>query len=257
MVEPDFKALQYAFTAHLRAPHQHPVPGGVAPERMAVYRELVYRNVEDCMAHAFPVLRSVMADASWHAMIGDYFSEHRAQSPLFPRMAQEFLGYLATRDPDPKWPPFLLELAQYEWLEADVLFDPRAIAEVGIDAEVDVLDGCVVPNPVLRAAVYRFPVHRISRAYQPREVPAVPTYLVVFRRRDDSAGLLELNVVAARLLELILAEDGRPARALLEAIRAELKHSQAAAVIAGGRDILQTFLDCDIVLGARAHSVAR
>jgi len=252
MADVDFKTRQMNFAAHLRDPALHPAPGDVAAQRVAVYRELLYRNVEDALARAFPVLRGLLENGIWHAMVAHYFATHRARTPFYPRMAEEFLSYLAARDPAPEWPPFLAELARYEWAEAEVLFDPHELDDSVVDAELALLDGRVVPNPVLRPAVYRFPVHRIGPDYQPREAPSQPTYLVVCRRRDDRAGFVELNAVAARLLELILLEDGRSARALLEAIALELKHPVPAAVIEGGRDILQTLLDKDIVLGARA-----
>ena len=241
-----------AFAAHLRDPQRHPAPDDVAAPRVALYRELLYRNVDDALARAFPVLRALLDDGIWHALVADYFAAHRARTPFYPRMAEEFLNYLTTREAAPEWPAFLEELARYEWAEAEVLFDPRDITDSTIDADVALLDGRVVPNPVLRPAVYRFPVHRIGPDYQPREAPAQPTYLVVCRRRDDRAGFLQLNAVAARLLELILREDGRSGRELLAAIALELKHPAPAAVIEGGRDILQTLLDQDIVLGARA-----
>ena len=252
MLEPDFKARQYAFAAHLRDPAQHAAPEDVAPERLALYRELLYRNIDDALARAFPVLRALLPDATWQAMVSDYFATHRARTPLYPRMAEEFLAYLGSHEPASEWPPFLEELARYEWAEADVLFDPRDLTDCVFDAGLALLDGRVVPNAVLRPAVYRFPVHRIGPAYQPREAPANLTYLVVCRRRDDRAGFVELNVVAARLLELILLQDGRTGRELLQAIALELKHPSPAAVIEGGRDILQTLFDKDIVLGARA-----
>ena len=252
MLEMDFQARQLAFAAHLRDPARHPAPDDVAVERVALYRELLYRNVDDALTRAFPVLQTLLPADVWQTMVAAYFASHRARTPLYPRMAEEFLAWLATREAAPRWPPFLAELARYEWAEAEVLFDPSEFDARAIATDVALLDGCVVPNPVLRSAVYRFPVHRIGPDYQPQEAPALPTYLVVCRRRDDRAGFMELNAVAARLLELILLQDGRTGRELLEAIADELKHPAPAAVIEGGRDILQTLFKQDIVLGARA-----
>jgi len=252
MADADFTAQQRAFAAYLRDPATHPAPDDVAADRLALYRELLFRNVNDALARALPVLHGLMAESLWQAMVEDYFTTHRARTPLYPRMAEEFLAYLAGREADPRWPPFLAELAHYEWAEAEVLFDTAELAQCPVDADLSLLDGRVVPNPVLRPAVYRFPVHRIGPDYQPQEAPAQPTYLVVCRRRDDRAGFVELNAVAARLLELILLEDGRTGAELLSAIAVELKHPSPAAVIEGGRDILQTLLNQDIVLGARA-----
>ena len=53
-----FAALQYAFAGHIRDPEHMPVPDGVEPRRMAVYRDLFYNNVENFIANSFPVLRA-------------------------------------------------------------------------------------------------------------------------------------------------------------------------------------------------------
>jgi uncharacterized protein len=249
--ERDFKAIQHEFCAYLRDPAEHPPPPGVAPRRLALYRELVYRNVEDALARALPVLRTLLDDGVWQDMVGGFLADHRAHTPLYSHLAEEFLIYLADHDIRETWPTFLLELARYEWSKAQVLFDPRDTTECAIETGLALVDGRVVLNPVLIAASYRFPVHRLGPGFQAREAPATPSYLVVWRRRNDSVGFMELNAVAARLLHLIALEDGRSGAELLELIALELKHPTPAAVIEGGREILQSFLDQDIALGAR------
>ena len=253
MPDPAFIDLQYRFSAHLRDPAHYAAPAGIEERRLQIYRDLLYRNVEGFMAHAFPVLRSLTPDEHWHRMVRDYYARHRAQTPLFPRMAREFLDYLAHTRDDAADPPFLRELAHYEWLEAEALLDPAELADVAVDRECRLLDGAAVPNPTVRPARYRFPVHRIGPALQPRVAPPQPTYLVVFRRRDDTVGFMELNAVAARLLELILqqAVSASPSRALLQTIAAELAHPQPEIVVDGGREILETFLHKDVILGTR------
>jgi hypothetical protein len=251
MAEAGFQAIQRRFTAHLRDPDAHAGPADVDPRRLALYRELLYKNVQSFMANAFPVLRRLTDDARWHAMIGDYFARHRARTPLFPRMPQEFLRYLADERDDPDDPPWLRELAHYEWLEAEVLFDPREVAAAGLDDAPDFERGALVLNPVLRAHAYRFPVHRIGPDQRPVAPAPAPIYLVVFRRLDDSAGFMELNAVSARLIELALAQPAAPAGTLIEQIATELAHPAPAVVIAGGRAILEDFLRRGIVLGTR------
>ena len=252
MARPQFIDLQYRFTAHMRNPAQCPGPADVEDRRLGIYRDLLYNNVEGFMSNGFPVLRSIIDDTRWHAMIRDYFSRHEARTALFPKMPQEFLQYLADERDDPADPPFMRELAHYEWLEVEVSLDTRELDEVVVDEELDLLDGCPVPNPVIRPQAYAFPVHRLSPEVQPHTPPDEPTYLVVFRDRKDEIGFMELNAVSARLLELIVRDEGKATRELLELIAAELEHPDPAVVIEGGRTILQTFLEKDIVLGTRA-----
>lgn len=251
MVRPEFLDVQYRFTAHMRDPERCPGPADVEDRRLNVYRDLIYRNVEGFIANGFPVLRRLTDDDRWHDMVRDYFIRHRARSALFSRVPQEFLLYLCDERDDPLDPPFIRELAHYEWLEVEVSLDTRELNEVTVDPKVELLDGCPVPNPVMRPYVYAYPVHQIGPALQPFTVPEEPTYLVVFRNRSDKISFLELNTVSARLLELILEGKGRTGRHLLTTIATELKHPNDSVVIEGGHTILQTFLEKDIVLGTQ------
>jgi hypothetical protein len=43
-------ALQRQFTAHIRDPQNAPAPEGIEDRRMAIYRDLVYSNMESFVA---------------------------------------------------------------------------------------------------------------------------------------------------------------------------------------------------------------
>ena len=47
---------------------------------------------------AVAMLRRVLEDAAWHALLAGYFAAHAAQTPLYPRMAHEFLRFLEGTD---------------------------------------------------------------------------------------------------------------------------------------------------------------
>ncbi|MGH8120307.1 MAG: HvfC family peptide modification chaperone, partial [Gammaproteobacteria bacterium] len=88
--------------------------------------------------------------------------------------------------------------------------------------------------------------------YLPAEPPAQPTYLVVYRDRNDKAGFLELNPVSARLLELIREGGNATGSSLLNAIVTELQHPSPEVVINGGVEIMHDMLSKDILLGVKA-----
>ena len=251
---PRFQQVQQAFTRHMRDPDHAPAPAGVEDRRMAIYRELLYNNVQTFLAGCFPVLRKVCNDVVWHGLMRDYFRAHRAHTPLFPKMPQEFLQYLEQeRGNRPGDFPFLLELAHYEWVETALIFDSRNLDFSAVNPAGDLLHGISVLSPLALPLAYKFPVHRISQDYLPMIAPEQPTYLVVYRDREDRVGFLELNPVSARLLELMQQADGRAARILLCQIAAELKHPDAGAVERGGTEILEELRRRDIILGTRAH----
>jgi len=245
-----FQEVQREFTAHLRNPEHNPPPQGIEDRRLGIYRELLYNNIESFMSGSFPVVRSLFSDDDWHALVRGYFANHVARTPLFPKLAQEFLQYLAEAGPPFSVPEFLSELAHYEWLELEVSLDAREIDTVEIDPAANCLDGIPRMNPIARVHAYAFPVHRIGPGYRPAEPPAEPTYLAVWRRRNDDVGFMQLNPLTARLVELMLADTRRSGRALLEQIATELQHPQPAVVVDGGAAILDELTDRELVLGA-------
>ncbi|KPK56413.1 MAG: hypothetical protein AMS22_01100 [Thiotrichales bacterium SG8_50] len=249
---PAFVAKQLEFAAHVRNPEHNPLPNDVEDRRMGIYRELFYNNVEDFMASSFPVMRKLFDDERWHAMIRDYFAHHKAHTPLFPEMPREFLKYLESeRKPDPNDPPFLSELAHYEWVELALSLADEELPDTSEYAEGDLLDGIPVLSPLAWLLSYEFPVHRIGPDFQPETPEAQPTYLVVYRDRKDEIGFIELNPVTARLLQLISENEDKTGRELMEMIAAELRHPNPATVVQGGQSILRDLVERTVLLGAR------
>ena len=244
-----FQERQFEFAAYLRDPQSAPRPADVEQRRMALYRELLYNNVEGFLAKGFPVVRAITADESWDALVGDFFARHRSTSPLFREIPEEFLHYLAEeRGTQPGDPPFLAELAHYEWVEMAVALADDAGAAAGVDPDGDLLAGTPVLSPLAWTLGYRYPVHRIGPDYRP--VEEEPTFLVVYRDRDDEVGFLVLNPVTARLLEGLRETPTLTGRDLLAGIAAEIGHADPQIVIDGGQAVLEDLRRRGVILGA-------
>jgi uncharacterized protein len=249
MSRPAFKAIQYRFAAHLRDPRRNKAPAGIEARRMKIYRELFYNNVEGFLASAFPVLRKITPDTRWHAMARDFFSRHQSHQPLFHKIAEEFLEYLEHERGKVKGdPPFLRELAHYEWVELALALAPAA--DVAVDADGDLLEGVPVPSKLAWVLSYSFPVHRIGPEFQPRAPDKTPTHLVVYRTRDDEVKFMEANAVTARLLQL-MAPGRATGRQLLKRIAREMEHPHPETVIGQGAAILESLRQRDIILGTK------
>jgi hypothetical protein len=173
-------AQQSRFAAHIRNPDKSAAPADVEDRRMAIYRDLFFNNIRKFLSTNFPVLRQLYSDGDWDILVRDFFTEHRCRTPLFPELPREFLQYLQevrqTREGDP---PFMLELAHYEWAELALSLDQHEFSNVAADPEGDLLDGIPVLSPLAWPLSYRFPVHRIRPDYQPAEAPAKATHLLV------------------------------------------------------------------------------
>ena len=248
----DFRDIQREFTAHIRKPSEFAPPLGVEDRRIGIYRELFYNNVEGFMSNSFPVLRSLVPDPEWRALVRCYFADHKASTPLFPKLPQEFLLFLDTGGADALALPFITELAHYEWLEVEVSLDKREISDVDVDPQENCIDGIPQMNPVARVHAYAYPVHRISPTFQPREPTAEPTYLVVYRDRADEVGFMALNPVTARLIDLVSQGLNETGRSLLARVAAEMQHPNPDVVVAGGIEIMRELCDSDVLVGACA-----
>jgi hypothetical protein len=221
--QPAFARLQLAFAAHIRDPEHAPRPAEVEDRRMAIYRDLFYNNVESLLATNFPVLRRILPDVHWHGLVRDFFVRHRCETPLFPELAQEFLDYLQNeRRPDPDDPPFLLELAHYEWVELALGISDDEPDGAAADPNGDLMDGRPLVSPLAWCLTYCFPVHRIGPDHRPEVPPGEPTRLLVYRNRADEVGFMEVNAVTQRLLELIGEHPDWTGRQAVERISEEL-----------------------------------
>lgn len=217
---------------------------------MKIYRELFYNNVEGFIANTYPVLRQVLPDDHWHAMIRDYFANHLSHTPLFPEMPREFLQYLEhEREPQPDDPLFMLELAHYEWVELALSLLDEKIDATKIDTDGDLLDGIPVISPLAWPLSYRFPVHKIGPAFQPKEAGSTQTHLIVYRDAGFDVRFIDINPVTARLLQLLNGEDPGSGRAVLQQVAMELLHPQPDIVIQGGIKILNDLKSRQVILG--------
>lgn len=244
----ELDALQRAFAAHLRDPEHAPAPEGIEDRRLQIYRELFYNNVQDFLANAFPVLRSLLDDADWHAQVRAFYAHHHASSPQLYKLAEAFVETLEQTE---GFPPQLQELAHYEWVELALSVDEDEIDAVPADADGDLMNGVPVLSPLVWTLSYRWPVHRLCAAFCPEEAPAQPTYLLVYRNREDRVQFMEANAVTARLLELIENEPGT-GTALMHRIALEMQHPRPRQVVDGGARLLLDLRQRDIVLGTRA-----
>jgi len=240
--------MQLTMARYLRDPGESPAPAGVEPRRLQIYQDLVYNNIEGFISGGFPVLRSLYADADWHALVRAFVRNHRCHTPYFLGISQEFLRFLLEdyqpRDCDP---PFLAELAHYEWVELALDTSVQVLPEH--PAASDIPGSIVRLSPLAWLLQYRYPVHRIGRCFQPREA-GEPVYLVVYRDRADQVRFLALNATTARLLELVRDNRTDTAMALLKRLAAELGAPDASFLDFGVQQ-LREFVTLSVVLTHR------
>ena len=239
MAKPNFQQIQYAFAAHIRDPGHNPAPPGLKPERVAMYRELFFNNMMNFIGSGFPVLKELLGEAHWLELMQDFFAHHRSTTPYFSEFPEEFLAFLSNeRVGHPEDPPFLLELAHYEWVELALSIAEGEAPLASPQLEENPLQCSISLSEVAWPLAYRFPVQRIGKDYQPWEAPAETTCVVAYRNREDEVRFMEVNPPTFRLLQILQTEGATLAQECLLQIAQELGVTDPEPILKYGSDIL-------------------
>ncbi len=250
---PGFQKKQYEFAAHIRDPEHVAAPAAIEDRRMAIYRELFFNNLNKLLGGTFPVLKKIYKEAGWKRLVREFMVHHQAQTPYFLEISKEFIAFLQDEyELQSADPPFLLELAHYEWAELALSVSDDADDMSIVDPDGDLLAAVPCKSVLAWSLAYRFPVHRIEPTYQPTEPGDQPTFIAIYRKADDELGFMELNPVTARLLELIEHNDGNQSgRDLLLQLATEINYSEPEALVTHGAGALREMRAVGILLGTR------
>ncbi|MCH8538219.1 MAG: putative DNA-binding domain-containing protein [Alkalimonas sp.] len=247
----DFQQIQRDFVAHIRHPAKHPAPDGVTAERMAVYSDLLFNNVEGFLASAYPVLKSLYQPEHWYQLIRRFFQEHRCASPFFADISEHFLLFLQHYEPDAvKDPAFLLELAHYEWLELYLSLQP-AETPLSLQHEANPWQQPLQLSALTKVVGYYYPVDRISAQFQPTEASSEPYYYLLYRSEDDEVHFMRLNAASALLLQLLEQQPGIHFAELQRSLLEQAPQLASADLASALQELLSGFIAKGIVQRAR------
>ena len=241
------QAQQRAFAAHIRDPARNAAPAGIEDRRLKIYRDLFFNSLESLLAGNYPVICATLGNDAWRELVRAFYANHRCTTPLFTEIGKEFVDWLASGEHD--IPPWLPELAHYEWVELAL-----SIADVSLpehDAAGDLLDGVPILSPVAWPLAYAWPVTRIAPDNIPDAPGDTPTLLLV---RRDPAGVVrfsELSGLAYLLLQRIGENDTATGRELLRNLATEAGAADLAAFEREGAAMLQRLHEDHVLLGTR------
>ncbi|WP_242112145.1 HvfC family RiPP maturation protein [Luteimonas aquatica] len=251
---------QDALAAYIRDPDRVPPPPGIEPRRLKIYRELFFNNIAGLLAGNFPVLRRIYGETGWTGLVRAFYRDHGCRTPLFPELPREFLRYLEAReagtapaDPERADPPWLRELAHYEWVELALQIS-EAAADIAHEAGGDLLAGQPVLSPLAWPLAYAWPVNRIGPDHLPDAPPAQPTLLLLRRERDGKVSFHALSPLTYRLLQRLDLEPTLSGREQLRALAAEAGAQDIEAFEREGAAMLARLREEGTVLGTRVHA---
>ena len=245
---------QDALAAYIRDPERIAPPPDIEERRLRIYRELFFNNVENMLAGNFPVLRRIYGDDGWRALIRDFYRDHGSQTPMFTELAREFLRYLDARadtDTGQNDPPWLRELAHYEWVEMALQLSDARNTDIPHDPDGDLLAGRPLVSPLAWPLAYTWPVHRIGPDHRPSTPPETPTLLMLRREADGTVSFHALTPLAFRLLQRLDESTGLSGRQQLEALAGEAGAVGDDAFLAEGAAMLARMRAEGTLLGTR------
>ena len=244
--------LQTSFAAHIRDPQGVAAPEGIEDRRMAIYRDLFFNNISNFLSGNFPVLRSLYKKETWATLCREFYKDYRCHTPLFPEIPREFLQYLQDHRQDHESdPPFMLELAHYEWVELALTLDEAEADDIEVNPEGDLLNGIPVLSPLAWPLSYQYPVHQIRADFQPDSAPDKATHLLVWRQRDYKIKFMQLNEISLLLVQKMKEEPPLSGLELLKAIADIINHPKPEVVLEGGQALLNELKEKQVILGTR------
>ncbi len=243
---------QLALTAWLRDPQNNPALDDVASERMQIYRELFFNNIENTLAKAFPVLHQVLPATDWQTLCEDFFAMHQCHTPHLSHLPAEFIAFAKTQT-HIAIPDWFIELAEWEWSELELFLaqDIDTTDPVGGDP----LQGVPLVSPLLRLHQCHYPVHQIGKQFIPDAPSEQIWYLLAWRKPDHSIGFMQLTQLTALILEMMQLNQqqktGYTGYQLLQQIAQQQDQHPESSIIRGGSDCLSHFYKNHIIIGSQ------
>jgi hypothetical protein len=245
-VQPDtLREQQFTLARHLRDPVGNPPPPGIADRRLKIYRELFFNAIENLLANGFPVVRETLGPLDWEDLVRAFYAGHRSRTPLFHKIAGEFVEYLYARVDDAAIAPWLPELAHYESVEQSLFVSDAQLPPH--DPTGDLLQGVPLLSPLALPLIYRWPVTDIGPGRIPSAPPEQPTTLLVHR---DAVHRVQFTRIAPLTYHVLssLQLHALTGREHFAAVATQIG-ADPAALEAGGLQMLQQLREQGVVLG--------
>lgn len=237
----DFRRLQQSLADAVRSQESFTPPFSCPPDRMALYRRLVFNNLAGFLESAFPRVRAAMSQERWESLLHRFLAEHACRTPYFYEIPHEFLQWLPESATDWQDLPWLPELAHFEWaqLAADIADGEYPPVRPGYWA-----DGVPVLSPFAWLLAYHWTVQHDA-------IRREPTLLLISRSPRHDVEVLQLSPAGAVLVSRLLDNpEGLHGERIL-ALLARERGADAAALRSEIEPLAALLQERGILLGLR------
>ena len=246
MLSNDFRQYQFALARHLRDPLGVPAPEGVSASAVIACTQEMAHNLNELLMPAFASTRAVLGEDLWQHTLRLFLHDAPTHAPWGTAVQEAFVKFLGHNSLVQHLPPWLEDLAHFEWLQSAV-----AVADVvwpAHDPQGQLLQGVVVLNPTHVEVMYDWPVQRINLAHKPFEMQ--PTYLSILRDVRDKVHVVESSRFRRHLIDLL--RQGQTGAQALEAMAKWLDHPEVETFVQEGLPVLKQLQREGVVLGTQA-----
>ncbi|MFW5739134.1 MAG: DNA-binding domain-containing protein [Myxococcota bacterium] len=177
---------------------------GLSPQRLLVYRRLVFNRFLQAVELAIPRAASRRGADGFRSDVSAFLDEQGSRSPYLRDIASEFVRWVEPSwDADAAVPAYLPALARHELLSFEIASATEQCAQVDAD-ELDLERGVLFQSSA-RVVHYDFAVHLLPGEEEDRTEPSRQrTSLLAYRDREHRVRFLELGTVAASVITELL-----------------------------------------------------
>ncbi|GGY77031.1 DUF2063 domain-containing protein [Cellvibrio zantedeschiae] len=242
-----FQHTQLAFTEYLRGNTSGDSANDKKSRQEEIYRDLIYKNISQCISDVFQTTKSIIPESEWEAMIREFIKIHPSHTPYFLEICQEFLAYFVnTRKLQPTDYPFIIELMHFEWIQLAIDIADLSLPEttcIPEPAESSLWNA----SPFVVGLTYSYPVHIIDKDYLPIEQTAQPTYLLVHRKRNDDLEILETDGLSLRIIQLLQAHEKINYSQIFQLLAEELDNHTKEILLPRVLSVLRTLAQDELI----------
>lgn len=229
----------------------------VDPRGVRLYASLIRHGQQDLMNSIYPGCAKVLGK-HWYELVSEYFESFPPDHFNLNAGAGNFSRFLKERcDAFVKRHPFLSELADYEWIELEILEHPGEPVpgeDVGLDEPTRFTTFGPRLNPVIIVRHYVYPITKIvdwlkAGVKLPRRVGKQAAHMVIYRDPDNlDARFLEFGELAVAIVENAL--EGSCSYADLIALAVECKGGDAQSTVEEVLTLFERLQSLKVFLGS-------
>lgn len=174
--------------------------------RRALYRGFIQNNVSEILKAAFEIFFTLLPKEKGDELIRNFLNRHNPRTNIYKNIPHEFLADLQAHEAGNMPWPFLLELAEADFLDYDLRLRPNFENSL-TDPNLPLEKARVVPNPALALRHTNFDVTTLTAKTDPKTVQAHDTYYARYRHPDTfEIHTVLLSALSFTFLENLLAQ---------------------------------------------------